>query len=138
MPFVVRWPGRVTAGSVSGQMVCFTDMLATFADLVGTTLPASATRDSVSILPILRGEDRPVRDFTVLSQGRVIRQGPWKLINHLGSGGFSKPRRTDPKPGGPTGQLYDMDADPSETINLWLRRPGVVARLTDLLASAKR
>ena len=138
MPFVVRWPGRVKAGAVSGQTICFTDMLATFADIVGESLPAAATRDSVSILPLLRGEDRPVREFTVLSQGRVIREGKWKLINHLGSGGFSKPRRVAAKPGGPQGQLYDMEADPGETTNLWLRRPGIVARLTDRLATAKR
>jgi arylsulfatase A-like enzyme len=138
MPFVARWPGRVKPGAVNGQTICFTDMLATFAAIVGESLPESATRDSTSILPLLEGEDRPVREFTVLSQGRVLRSGRWKLINHLGSGGFSKPRRRPAKPGGPEGQLYDMREDPAETTNLWLRRPGVVARLKDLLAAAKR
>jgi arylsulfatase A-like enzyme len=139
MPFVVRWPGRIKAGSTCDQTICFTDMLATFADVVGEELAAADTRDSVSILPLLGGSKRPVRDVTVLHpRATVLRQGKWKLITHLGSGGFSKPRRINPKPGEATGQLYDLEADPAETTNLWLSRPGTVARLTDLLEAARR
>ena len=139
MPFVVRWPGRVEPGSVCAQTICFTDMLATFASMVGDQLPAEQPTDSVSILPLLDGSDRPVRDVTVLTnRGKVIRQGKWKLITHLGSGGFSRPRRVEPRPGGPKGQLYDLAADPSETTNLWLREPTIVDLLTERLAAARK
>ena len=37
MPFIARWPERVKAGSESDQLVCFTDLLATFADVMGVT-----------------------------------------------------------------------------------------------------
>ncbi|MAE76338.1 MAG: sulfatase, partial [Planctomycetes bacterium] len=85
------------------------------------------------------GSDRPVRDVTVLTnRGKVIRQGKWKLITHLGSGGFSRPRRVEPRPGGPKGQLYDLAADPSETTNLWLREPTIVDLLTERLAAARK
>ena len=67
-----------------------------------------------------------------------VREGRWKLIAHLGSGGFSKPRRVEPAPGGPRGQLYDLEADPGETTNLWSEHPDVVARLERLRAAVRR
>ena len=69
MPFIVRWPGRVKAGTVSDQTICFTDLLATFADICGAKLPAGAGPDSFSFLPVLEGrqpegptDSRPDRD----------------------------------------------------------------------------
>ncbi len=59
----------------------------------------------------------------------AIRQGQWKLITGLGSGGFTRPARIEPEPDGPTGQLYDLSEDPAETMNLYLERPDVVQRL---------
>ena len=53
MPFAARWPGRIKAGSVTGEMICFTDMMATFAEIAGATLPDNAGDDSLSILPLL-------------------------------------------------------------------------------------
>ncbi|MFP5209566.1 MAG: hypothetical protein ACLGRW_09780 [Acidobacteriota bacterium] len=63
----------------------------------------------------------------------AIRQGDWKLEAGLGSGGFSAPRRVDPGPGGPAGQLYDLRSDPRELHNLYQEHPEIVKRLTDLL-----
>ena len=139
MPFLVRWPGRVEAGSVCKQTICFTDMLSTFAGITGQDLPEATTRDSVSILPLLSGREEPVRDVTVLHPAAtVVRVGKWKLITHLGSGGFSKPRRVRPESGEARGQLYDLDADPAETKNLWKDEPEVVTRLTRALEAARR
>jgi arylsulfatase A-like enzyme len=50
MPFIVRWPGRVEAGTVSEQTVCLTDLLATFADICGKPLPAGAVTEIVARL----------------------------------------------------------------------------------------
>jgi hypothetical protein len=63
----------------------------------------------------------------------AIRQGDWKLELGLGSGGFSDPKREEPLPGGPQGQLYNLRRDPAETDNVWLKEPQVVSRLTALL-----
>ena len=135
MPFIVRWPGKVKAGSVSDQTICFTDVLATFAAVVGADLPAGGGPDSFNILPVLLGEhpeDKPIRGPVVIASGNgtmTIRSGPWKLITALGSGGFSKPSKIKPVPGGPVGQLYHLADDPGETINLYQEKPGVVQRL---------
>ena len=135
MPFVVRWPGMVEAGTVSQQTICFTDLLATFADIVGTELPADAGPDSFSILPVLRGtqrEEQSVRPSFVMASGNrtfIVRVGDWKLIEGLGSGGFSKPNKVKPEPGGPTGQLYNLSSDQDESENFFQRRPEIVQRL---------
>ena len=63
----------------------------------------------------------------------AIRQGPWKLIEGRGSGGFSEPRRIEPGPGEPPGQLYNLAEDPAETNNLYLDRPDIVERLAGVL-----
>jgi hypothetical protein len=68
----------------------------------------------------------------------AIREGDWKLIEGLGSGGFTKPSSVEPKEGGPAGQLYNQADDPSETTNLYLERPDVVKRLTLSLDEIRR
>jgi arylsulfatase A len=136
MPFIVRWPGRVKAGTVSDQTICFTDLLATFADICGVELPTGAGPDSFSFLPVLEGRQpkgRPIRGPIVMQAGSssamMIRSGDWKLINQLGSGGFSKPSSSKPGPGDPAGQLYNLRDDLAETNNLYLKHPEIVSSL---------
>ena len=136
MPFIVRWPGRVKAGTVTDQTICFTDLLATFADICGKPLPIDAGPDSFSFLPVLesrQAKDKPIRGPIVMQAGSastmMIRSGDWKLIDHLGSGGFSKPSKIQPEPGGPQGQLYNLRDDPAETKNLYQQNPEIVTRL---------
>jgi arylsulfatase A-like enzyme len=138
VPFVVRWPGQVAAGSTCKELICLTDFLATAASLLGAKLPADAGEDSIDLQPALRGEkhDKPLREAVVhhSSDGTFgIRQGPWKLVMALGSHGFSEPVTVKPTEGGPQGQLYNLDDDPAEKNNLWLDKPDVVKRLTALL-----
>ena len=137
MPFIVRWPGRVKAGTVSEQTICFTDLLATFAEICGTTLPNDAGPDSFSFLSVLEGvqpADKPIRAPIVMQAGSaasmmMIRSGDWKLINGLGSGGFSQPSSIKPKPGEPAVQLYNLCTDPAEATNLAAIHPDKVKEL---------
>ena len=139
MPFLVRWPGRVKAGSVSKQTICFTDCLATFAELTGAKLPKGAGPDSESFFKVLKGthpEGKSIRGPIVMESGSgamLIRDGDWKLIDRLGSGGFSKPKSIKPGPGDPKGQLYNLAEDPGEDTNLWKKHPEIVERLTKRL-----
>ena len=139
MPFIVRWPGRVKPGTANDQLVCFTDLLATFAEVLGVTLPKDAGPDSYSFLPAMTGDQAtgPVRDHFAMRAGSArvmtIRLGKWKLITGLGSGGFSQPKNVKPGPGDPGGQLYNMVDDPGETNNLYLKHPEIVAQLKSVL-----
>lgn len=140
MPFVVRWPQVVPARTATSHTICFTDMLATLSDITGVALPRGAGSDGHSLMPVLRDPAASTsRRHTVLkADASVVRVDNWKLITHLGSGGFSSPRRRKPTTDGPRGQLYDLAVDPGETNNLWLQRPEIVARLTKVLAAERR
>ena len=143
MPFIVRWPGVVEPGSVTDHLVNFTDLMATIADVVNVQRPQTAGEDSYSFLPVLQGAPSPVQQarppmvIPALAAGNespmMIRSGKWKLITGLGSGGFSEPRTVTPEPGGPSGQLYDMETDPGETENRYLQHPELVDSLLNKL-----
>ena len=78
VPFLVRWPGKVTTGTVCDETICMTDMLATVAALLGETLPEDAGEDSYNVLPLILGEEieKPIREATVppLRSGDVCDQ----------------------------------------------------------------
>lgn len=138
VPFLARWPGRIPAGAVSDAVLSQTDLLATLAAAVGTEVPDGAGEDSYNLLPALLGEApaTPSRDAIVhhsLDGMFAIRQGPWKLIEGRGSGGFTPPRRIEPAPGEPAGQLYNLADDPAETTNRYAEHPEIVERLQTLL-----
>ncbi|MFO8079639.1 MAG: arylsulfatase [Armatimonadota bacterium] len=137
-PLLARWPGHVEPGSVCEDTVGLIDLMATCADVAGCDIPEDGAPDSVSILPCLEGEElsEPLHEATIhhsVSGMFALRQGEWKAIFGLGSGGFTDPRSVEPQPGGPEGQLYHMIDDPRETTNLWQEEPEVVERLSNLL-----
>ena len=63
----------------------------------------------------------------------AVREGDWKLIEGLGSGGFTQPRTIEPEEGGSAVQLYNLATDPTESRNVAEEHPSVVARLQALL-----
>ena len=138
VPFMVRWPGHIKAGGESNEVICLTDLLATVADIAGTSLDASSGVDSYSMLPAMLGtQNHPQREATIhhsVNGSFAIRKGPWKLILCPGSGGWSDPK---PKSRGiellPPYQLYNLDDDPGETENLLDHYPEVVEELSALL-----
>lgn len=142
IPFLARWPGRIKPGTLSDQLGCLTDWMATAANISGFKLPNNAGEDSYDLLPALLGSARsPIREAIVHHSNLgmfSIRQHNWKLELGLGSGGFSDPSRLDPAPGDPPGQLYDLATDPAESRNLYQQHPDVVARLTALLDRYRR
>ena len=130
------------SGTTTDALTCLTDFMATFAAIVGKSLPDNAAEDSHNILPVLLGEEskRPVREDVIHHSSTgvfSIRRGDWKLILETqGSGGWPPPRDDGPKPGSP-GQLYNIAEDPKEENNLWDDHPEIVERLTTLLERYK-
>jgi len=151
VPMLVRWPGKVKAGSVSDQTVCLTDVMATCARIVGAKLPDDAAEDSYDLVPVLLGKaDKPVREFTLhqtISLALAIRQGDWKYLDHKGSGGsnynrdgewglkqYALPEQAPEAPG----QLYNLKDDPGETKNLYFKEPGLRKGLKAKLEELKK
>lgn len=68
MPFIVRWPEVVDHGTVTNQTISFTDLMATFTDILNMKLPENAGEDSFSFYPLLTGvhseEVIPINDFS--------------------------------------------------------------------------
>ncbi len=145
VPLLVRWPGRIPAGSRSDALVCLTDLMATFAAMTGAELPVDAAEDSFNLLPVLEGKaSAPIRPYLITqafggARTLSIRRGQWKYIAHPGSGGNNYARGdlrpfalpdTDPEA---PGQLYDLASDPGETTNLSSKQPALVKELQGLL-----
>ena len=138
VPFIVRWPGKVKAGSTNPELICHTDLLATCAELTGQKLADDEGEDSFSILPALLGtSEQPIHDAVIhhsIAGKFAIRQGKWKLELTPGSGGWSGPKDKDArKQGLPEYQLYDMEKDLGETTNLVDQYPEKVGQLLTLL-----
>jgi arylsulfatase A-like enzyme len=144
IPFLVRWPAKVKAGSTCSDPTCLTDLIATLSDVLKVKLPKDAGEDSVSMLPNLFGESgEPVREATVhhsINGTFAIRQGKWKFIDAPHSGGWSSPRPRDKKLYAklPAVQLYDLKNDPGESKNVHEQHPEVVKSLQGLLEKYKK
>ncbi len=145
VPFIVRWPGHVKSGSVSDQLVCLTDVMATVAAITGAELTRAAAEDSFNLLPVLTGTvTAPIRPY-MLTQAfggkrtLSIRRGPWKYLDHRGSGGNNydkgelKPFAMPDTAPDAHAQLYNLETDPGETTNLFIKHPEIVAELKAVL-----
>ena len=138
VPFIVRWPQRVKANTVSNAITTLANLMATAMDILGLPFPENTVEDSYSILPVLEGKAKtvPKQPAVVHSASNgyyAIRQGSWKLVEGLGSGGFTEPKVIKPAPGEPSGQLFNLEKDISETRDVYKENPEKVKELNDLL-----
>ena len=131
VPFLVRWPSVIEAGTTSDALVHQADLLATMADILDIHLPKTAGEDSFSLLPLFEGGKESVRETSVSCSIRgvpSVRRGAMKYIADFGSGGWAK----GGDPAVPV-QLYDLSKDIGETNNLAPAHPEELAAMQDLL-----
>ena len=117
VPFLVRWPGMVPAGTVCEEPTICLDIMPTACAAAGIELPRDREYDGRNMLPALRGEAaEPLHEalFWKDDGGQwAVRAGDWKLLgNRLGEV-----------------ELYNLDADLSETQNLLAQHPTVAESL---------
>lgn len=118
VPFVLRWPGRVPAGSVFDHPVISLDIFPTALAAAGLPLNAARKLDGVNLLPYIkpRRSAPPHRQLFWRTFGGVeaaIRETNWKWVRH----GQKPP------------EMFDLEKDPGETTNLAMSQPRTAARL---------
>jgi arylsulfatase len=143
VPCVMRWPGKIPAGTESSQMLMTIDLFPTIAKLVGADLPQHAI-DGLDVWPIVKGQSGASNPHAAYwfyyevneLQAVVSGDGRWKLaLPH-------RYRTLNGKPGGIGGlpvayehrrlekaELYDLVNDVSELRDVSARYPGMVAML---------
>jgi len=134
MPCVMRWPGRIPAGQVQDELCSTMDLLPTFVNLAGASLPARPI-DGRDIRPILFGEpgakshwDEMGFGYYRLEQLQAVRAGSWKLYLPLPNKFTALNRKAEPA----KLELFDVRHDVSETREISGEHPDVVRRLTGL------
>jgi arylsulfatase A len=150
-PFIVRWPGKVPAGTVSDQVICLTDGLATLASLFHAPLPKGNAEDSFDVLRAFT-EPRPgppVRDHVILQAADAtydIRMGDWKLVERADAPSFESVRnkrkaeaaeKKKKRAGSRRDELYDLKDDPAETKDVAAANAERVAAMKKLLTEAR-
>lgn len=132
VPCLMRWPGKIKAGSSCDEITGIIDMLPTFCEVSGASLPTDRVIDGRSILPYLGNEqtEKPIHDSWIVP-GKTIRQGDWKLFVSKGKpGGLSKKKEaTSPRKSVKAGTLFDLSNDAGETIDVADQNPDVVKSL---------
>lgn len=144
VPFIVRWPGKIKAGTVSDEVISQVDLAATFASLSGATLGKNEAIDSYNLLPVFLGKEyrRPLREATVQNTqpGKyALRKGDWVLVdtssgavgreaeaylNHFGLQAYGKNQ---------PGLLFNLREDPRQSKNLYAHHPARVETMRALL-----
>lgn len=141
VPCIMRWPGNIPAGRTSDAIVTSMDLLPTFAGLAGQALPEDLTIDGKDLLPLLTGAaEKSPHDYYYYycyTDLQAVRDAHWKLV---------LPRKAKPKWMGwwarmidevKTVELYDLENDKAETVNVAAQHPEVVARLMKQIEAAR-
>jgi arylsulfatase A-like enzyme len=128
VPMIVRWPGKVKAGTTSSMPCAFWDFLPTVAEAAGAEAPKNL--DGVSILPTLLGRPQQQQraheflywEFHERGFEQAVRAGDWKAVRH----GPDQPL-----------ELYDLESDIGETTNVAAKHPDVVKKIEAYLTTAR-
>ena len=121
VPMVVRWPGKIKAGSVSGLPWYFPDVMPTLAELAGISREVPADVDGLSIVPTLLGQGKQeMHEYLFWQAGaRAVRMGTWK--------GIGQPDKV---------KLYDLSKDIGEKTDLAAQYPEIAKKLGQFMADA--
>src|SRR5688500_8325275 len=133
VPCIVRWSGKIRAGTTSERVTGAEDWLPTLLELAGAKEASPARIDGISFAPTLLGQQQPERPFLYReSQGydgqQSVRVGNWKGIR---TNLHPRPAAKDKQPGAL--ELYDLVKDPAETKNVAAEHPDIVAKLSAIM-----
>ena len=162
VPMIARWPGKIPANTKSNQLISQIDLIATFAALIGLSKDSLSLNDSFNQLASLTGNPKnTIRDHLIISPNSpehlAVRKGKWVYIPAQNEGGFSGKKIDEHTLGGaaafklpkqensdvengeirknaPKAQLYNLETDLSQKINVYNDYPEIVQELQRILA----
>ncbi|MFC5051747.1 arylsulfatase [Rubritalea spongiae] len=129
VPYVVKWPAKIKAGSTSDHLCAFWDVLPTLSEIVGVEAPNDI--QGISFLPTLTGEGEQKQHKSLYWEfhergGRIaLRQGDWKIVKY------------DAKSNKGRWELYNLKDDPSETNNLAKQHPEMLDKMAKLAKQSR-
>jgi len=134
-PCMMRWPGKIPAGTTCNQIAGNIDMLPTFAKLTDAPLPKDRAIDGKDMTSLMFDvKAGPVRDTHLYFNGgsvlAAIRQGDWKLFVLNPSPAGKKDKKDEPKKAFEP-MLYNLATDPAETTDVAAKNPEIVAKLKE-------
>ena len=128
VPLVARWPGKIKPGTVSEHVSCFQDMMPTWAELAGSSVPSGI--DGISMVhSLLDSGDQPEHEYLYWERGghqKAVRMGKWKGVRN----------KMNRNPDAPI-ELYDLDKDPGEQNDISDQYPEIVKRMDKIMQSAR-
>jgi arylsulfatase A-like enzyme len=132
VPLIVRWKGRITAGTQSERVTGFEDWLPTLLELVDADKLTPKGIDGISFAPTLLGRRQEpraflYREFPAYGGQQSVRMGQWKGLREK-----MLPRRDAPRPQVTT-MLYDLSTDPQETNDVSASHPEMVTQIERIM-----
>jgi arylsulfatase A-like enzyme len=132
VPCIMRWPGKIPAGSGNDEITGIIDMLPTFCAIAGVDVPADRVIDGRNILPYMLDQkvSTPIHDSFIVP-GSTIRYGDWKVfVSAQGPGGKGN-RGDSSRQGVKAGALFNLRNDIGEATDLSAQHPEIVKRLEE-------
>lgn len=148
VPFIVRAPGKVPAGTTSDLVAATIDLLPTIASLTGSKVPGDRVIDGLDISGVFHGTQTKLdRSFFYYQHQalRAVRRGDWKL--HLPHSKLDRTKEGEiwqshvPEPDRPyldEVALYNLKDDIGEMTNVAKDHPEIVRQLEKLIDFAKK
>lgn len=127
VPCIMRWPGKIAAGTTCEGIASSVDFFATLAELAGAPLPADTTLDSISLVETTLNGKPTKRNTFAYYRGpnlEAVRRGDWKLHFCKGDQVLS--------------ELYNLRDDIAETDNVYDRHPKLVAEIEAVAEEFRR
>jgi arylsulfatase A len=130
---IMNWPAGIREARVVTSAASSLDLLPTFSELAHAEVPADRKLDGISLVPLLTSGETPQRPqpllwayYNAINDARVaMRHGPWKVLARLNGGAFPRLENLTPEnlKKAQTAELtdfeiYNLDEDPGETLNL--------------------
>lgn len=137
-PCVIWWPGVVPPGMKCDELTTTMDLLPTFANLSGASVPDDRVIDGKDISPLILGEEgastpHDVFYYYFMSQLQAVRSGNWKLFLPLEERQYGWTRKIEKA----EAELFNLETDPAESVNLVNKYPDIVAKLTQYAEQAR-